>query len=170
MESHLEARLWAEVFAFAEQACGIEPGTIRATVLIETIWAAFEMDEILYELRDYIAGLNAGRWDYLFSIVKTFRDAGTEYVLPDRNTITMAAPFMKAYSDLLVRPATGAAPTRSAAWRPSSRPAGTRRSTPSRSPRSGRTRPGRPTPVRGILGGAPGSGADLPGDLRRRAG
>ena len=102
MESHLEARLWAEVFAYAEEACGIEPGTIRATVLIETIWAAFEMEEILYELRDYIAGLNAGRWDYLFSIVKTFRDAGTDYVLPDRNTITMAAPFMKAYSDLLV--------------------------------------------------------------------
>ena len=71
-------------------------------MLIETIWAAFEMDEILYELRDYAAGLNAGRWDYLFSIVKTFRDAGDDYVLPDRNTITMAAPFMKAYSDLLV--------------------------------------------------------------------
>ena len=71
-------------------------------MLIETIWAAFEMDEILYELRDYAAGLNAGRWDYLFSIVKTFRDAGDDYVLPDRNAITMAAPFMKAYSDLLV--------------------------------------------------------------------
>jgi malate synthase len=102
MESHLEARLWAEIFAFAEEACGIEPGSIRATVLIETIWAAFEMEEILYELREYVAGLNAGRWDYLFSIVKTFRDAGSEYILPDRNTITMAAPFMKAYSDLLV--------------------------------------------------------------------
>ncbi len=102
MESHLEARLWAEVFAYAESALGIEPGTIRATVLIETIWAAFEMDEILYELRDYAVGLNAGRWDYLFSIVKTFRDAGDDYVLPDRNAITMTAPFMKAYSDLLV--------------------------------------------------------------------
>ncbi len=102
MESHLEARLWAEVFAFSEDALGLEHGTIRATVLIETIWAAFEMDEILYELRYYAAGLNAGRWDYLFSIVKTFRDAGDQYVLPDRNTITMAAPFMKAYSDLLV--------------------------------------------------------------------
>ena len=102
MESHLEARLWAEVFDYAETALEIEPGTIRATVLIETIWAAFEMDEILYELRDYAAGLNAGRWDYLFSIVKTFRDAGDDYVLPDRNAITMAAPFMKAYSDLLV--------------------------------------------------------------------
>jgi len=103
MESHLEARLWAEVFAASEEHLGIEPGTTRATVLIETIWAAFEMEEILYELRDYMAGLNAGRWDYLFSIVKTFRDAGPEFVLPDRNSITMAAPFMKAYSDLLVR-------------------------------------------------------------------
>jgi malate synthase len=102
MESHLEARLWAEVFAYAESALGIPPGSIRATVLIETIWAAFEMDEILYELKDYAAGLNAGRWDYLFSIVKTFRDAGVEFVLPDRGAVTMAAPFMKAYSDLLV--------------------------------------------------------------------
>ena len=102
LESHQEARLWADVFAFAEHALGIPGGTIRATVLIETIWAVFEMDEILHELRDYAAGLNAGRWDYLFSIVKTFRDAGDDYVLPDRNTITMAAPFMKAYSDLLV--------------------------------------------------------------------
>lgn len=102
MESHLEARLWADVFAFSEQYLGIEPGTVRATVLIETIWAAFEMDEILYELRDYASGLNAGRWDYLFSVIKTFRDAGPAFVLPDRNSITMAAPFMKAYSDLLV--------------------------------------------------------------------
>jgi len=102
LESHQEARLWAEVFAFSEAAVGIPAGSVRATVLIETIWAAFEMDEILYELRDFAAGLNAGRWDYLFSIVKTFRDAGSDYVLPDRNDITMAAPFMKAYSDLLV--------------------------------------------------------------------
>jgi malate synthase len=102
MESHLEARLWADVFAFAEQRLGIPAGTIRATVLIETIWAAFEMDEILYELRDYIAGLNAGRWDYLFSIIKTFRDAGPEFVLPDRAALTMTVPFMKRYSDLLV--------------------------------------------------------------------
>ena len=102
MESHLEARLWAQVFAFSENYVGITPGSIRATVLIETIWAAFEMDEILYELRDFASGLNAGRWDYLFSVIKTFRDAGPEFVLPDRNSITMAAPFMKAYSDLLV--------------------------------------------------------------------
>ena len=103
MESHLEARLWAEVFAFAESALSIPGGSVRATVLIETIWAAFEMDEILYELKDYAAGLNAGRWDYLFSIIKTFRDAGEQFVLPDRNLVTMAAPFMKAYSELLVQ-------------------------------------------------------------------
>jgi len=102
MESHLEARLWADVFGFAEEFCNVPVGSVRATVLIETIWAAFEMDEILYELRDYAAGLNAGRWDYLFSVIKTFRDAGPDFVLPDRNSITMAAPFMKAYSDLLV--------------------------------------------------------------------
>ncbi len=102
MESHLEARLWAEVFAFAEEYVGVPAGSVRATVLIETIWAAFEMEEILYELRDFGSGLNAGRWDYLFSVIKTFRDAGPEFVLPDRNSITMAAPFMKAYSDLLV--------------------------------------------------------------------
>ncbi len=102
MESHLEARLWADVFAFAEKWCDVPAGSVRSTVLIETIWAAFEMDEILYELRSYIAGLNAGRWDYLFSIIKTFRDAGQRFVLPDRNSITMNAPHMKAYSDLLV--------------------------------------------------------------------
>ena len=103
MESHLEARLWNDVFTFAEQRVGVPHGTIRATVLIETIPAAFEMDEILYELRDHAAGLNAGRWDYLFSIIKYFRDAGPSFTLPDRNAVTMNAPMMKAYSDLLVR-------------------------------------------------------------------
>ena len=102
MESHLEARLWAEVFAYAEEALGIEPGTVRATVLIETIPAAFEMEEILYELRSYASGLNAGRWDYLFSIIKYFRDAGPDFVLPDRNVVTMTAPCMRAYTELLV--------------------------------------------------------------------
>jgi len=102
MQSHLEARLWAEVFAFSEDYLGVTAGSVRATVLIETIWAAFEMDEILYELRDFASGLNAGRWDYLFSVIKTFRDAGPDQVLPDRNAIAMSAPFMKAYSDLLV--------------------------------------------------------------------
>ena len=103
MESHLEARLWNDVFTHAQQALGLPHGTIRATVLIETITAAFEMDEILYELRDHMAGLNAGRWDYLFSIIKNFRDAGPEFTLPDRNAVTMTAPMMRAYSDLLVQ-------------------------------------------------------------------
>ncbi|NLU65963.1 malate synthase A [Streptomyces sp. HNM0574] len=102
-ESHLEARLWNEIFVFAQDYCGIPQGTVRATVLIETITAAYEMDEILYELRDHAAGLNAGRWDYLFSIVKNFRDAGEKFVLPDRNAVTMTAPFMRAYTELLVR-------------------------------------------------------------------
>ncbi|WP_316524936.1 malate synthase A [Kitasatospora brasiliensis] len=102
-ESHLEARLWNDVFTHAQAALGIPYGTVRATVLIETITAAFEMDEILYELRDHAAGLNAGRWDYLFSIVKNFRDAGAHYILPDRNGVTMASPFMAAYTRLLVR-------------------------------------------------------------------
>jgi malate synthase len=102
MESHHEARLWNDVFSHSEQVLGLDPGTIRATVLIETITAAFEMDEILWELRDHAAGLNAGRWDYLFSIIKNFRDAGPAFTLPDRNDVTMNAPMMKAYSDLLV--------------------------------------------------------------------
>ncbi len=102
LESHLEARLWNEVFVAAQEALGLPVGTIRATVLIETIPAAFEMDEILYELRDHSAGLNAGRWDYLFSIVKKFRARGTEFLLPDRNAVTMTAPFLRAYTELLV--------------------------------------------------------------------
>ncbi|MFF9376425.1 malate synthase A [Streptomyces griseoluteus] len=102
-ESHLEARLWNDVFVFAQDHLGIPQGTVRATVLIETITAAYEMDEILYELRDHASGLNAGRWDYLFSIVKNFRDGGPEFVLPDRNLVTMTAPFMRAYTELLVR-------------------------------------------------------------------
>ncbi|NJQ07194.1 malate synthase A [Streptomyces lonarensis] len=103
LESHLEARLWNDVFVFAQQYVGIPHGTVRATVLIETITAAFEMEEILHELRDHAAGLNAGRWDYLFSLIKNFRDAGPEFVLPDRNAVTMTAPFMRAYTELLVR-------------------------------------------------------------------
>ncbi|MET4922241.1 malate synthase A [Streptomyces sp. PSRA5] len=102
-ESHLEARLWNDVFVFAQEYVGIPQGTVRATVLIETITAAYEMDEILYELRDHASGLNAGRWDYLFSIVKNFRDGGPKFVLPDRNAVTMTAPFMRAYTELLVR-------------------------------------------------------------------
>ncbi|MFJ5681794.1 malate synthase A [Streptomyces sp. NPDC093099] len=102
-ESYLEARLWNDVFVFAQDYVGIPRGTVRATVLIETITAAYEMEEILYELRDHASGLNAGRWDYLFSIVKNFRDGGAKFVLPDRNAVTMTAPFMRAYTELLVR-------------------------------------------------------------------
>ncbi|MEV6728002.1 MULTISPECIES: malate synthase A [unclassified Streptomyces] len=102
-ESHLEARLWNEIFVFSQDYVGIPQGTVRATVLIETITAAYEMEEILYELRDHAAGLNAGRWDYLFSIVKNFRDGGEKFVLPDRNAVTMTAPFMRAYTELLVK-------------------------------------------------------------------
>jgi len=103
IESHLEARLWNDAFTLAQDALGIPRGTIRATVLIETIPAAFEMEEILYELREHSAGLNAGRWDYLFSVIKKFRDRGADFVLPERNAITMTAPFMRAYTELLVR-------------------------------------------------------------------
>jgi malate synthase len=102
MESHLEARLWAEVLAFCEQDLGLEPGTVKTTVLIETLPAAFEMEEILYELRDHSCALNAGRWDYIFSTIKTFRER-PEFVLPDRNDVKMTVPFMKAYTELLVR-------------------------------------------------------------------
>jgi malate synthase len=103
MESHLEARLWNDAFVLAQDALGIPQGTIRATVLIETIPAAFEMQEILWELREHSAGLNAGRWDYLFSIIKKFRTRGEEFVLPERNAVTMTAPMMRAYTNLLVK-------------------------------------------------------------------
>ena len=102
-ESHLEARLWNDIFIRAQDLMGIPRGTIRATVLIETITAAFEMEEILYELRQHSSGLNAGRWDYLFSIIKNYRDRGSDFVLPDRAQVTMTAPFMRSYTDQLVR-------------------------------------------------------------------
>jgi malate synthase len=102
IESHLEARLWSEVFKYAEERLKLPTGTIRATVLIETILAAFEMEEILYELREHIVGLNAGRWDYIFSIIKKFRNQ-PGLVMPDRAQITMTVPFMRAYTELLVR-------------------------------------------------------------------
>jgi malate synthase len=101
-ESHLEARLWNDVFTYAQDRLGLPHGSVRATVLIETIPAAFEMEEILYELRDHASGLNAGRWDYLFSLIKNFRDAGARFVLPDRNAVTMTASPMRAYTELLV--------------------------------------------------------------------
>ncbi len=102
MESHLEARLWNDVFCAAQELLDIPHGSIRATVLIETITAAFEMDEILWELREHASGLNAGRWDYLFSLIKKFR-AHASYTLPDRADVTMAAPFLRAYAQLLVK-------------------------------------------------------------------
>jgi malate synthase len=101
LENHLEARLWNKVFLFAEAALGLSPGTIKATVLIETVLAAFEMDEILYELRQHAVGLNAGRWDYIFSLIKKFR-CHPQFVLPDRAQVTMAVPFMRAYTELMV--------------------------------------------------------------------
>jgi len=102
MESHLEARLWNDVFVAAQEMTGVPRGTIRATVLIETILAAFEMDEILYELREHMSGLNAGRWDYIFSMIKKFRNR-RNMVLPDRGQVTMTVPFMRAYTQLLVK-------------------------------------------------------------------
>ena len=102
LESHLEARLWNDVFVWAQDRLDIPRGTIKATVLIETILAAFEMDEILYELREHAAGLNAGRWDYIFSMIKKFRN-DPSFVLPDRSAVTMTVPFMRAYTELMVR-------------------------------------------------------------------
>ncbi len=102
LESHLEARLWNDVFVFAQQQLGIPAGTIKVTVLIETLPAAFEMDEILYELRDHMAGLNCGRWDYMFSFIKKLR-ANKAYVLPDRSQVVMGKAFLRAYSLLLIK-------------------------------------------------------------------
>jgi malate synthase len=102
LESYLEARLWNDVFVAAQDGLGVPRGSVRATVLIETILAAFQMDDILYELREHAAGLNAGRWDYIFSLIKAFRTS-PDHVLPDRAQVTMAVPFMRAYTELLVR-------------------------------------------------------------------
>jgi malate synthase len=102
MQSHLEARLWNDVFTFAQQRLEIPKGTIKATCLIETLPAAFEMDEILFELRDHSAGLNCGRWDYIFSSIKTLKN-DPMFVLPDRSQVTMTQPFLRAYTQLLVK-------------------------------------------------------------------
>lgn len=102
LESHLEARLWNDIFVFAQQRIGMPVGTVRATVLVETIPAAFEMEEILFELREHCAGLNAGRWDYIFSMIKTFQGRGRRFAFGDRDRITMTVPFMRAYTELLV--------------------------------------------------------------------
>ncbi len=103
LESHLEARLWNDIFSYGQEALGIARGTIRATCLVETILAAFEMEEILYELREHSSGLNAGRWDYIFSMIKKFRTRGAEFQLPDRADVKMTVPFMRAYTELLVK-------------------------------------------------------------------
>lgn len=102
LESHLEARLWNDVFVYAQDKLGLPQGSIRATVLVETILAAFEMEEILYELRDHSSGLNAGRWDYIFSLIKIERESPA-HILPDRAQVTMAVPFMRTYAELLVK-------------------------------------------------------------------
>jgi malate synthase len=102
LESHREARLWNDVFQFAQDALQIPRGTIKATVLLEIVTSAYEMDEILYELRDHSAGLNAGRWDYIFSIIKKFHSR-PDFVMPDRVQVTMTVPFMRAYTELLVK-------------------------------------------------------------------
>jgi malate synthase len=103
MESHLEARLWNDVFVFAQNELGIAQGSVKATVLIETITATFELHEIIYELREHMAGLNCGRWDYIFSYIKKFRNLDERFVLPDRAQVTMAVPFMEAYSKLVIQ-------------------------------------------------------------------
>ncbi|MGQ7788977.1 malate synthase A [Nesterenkonia sp. K-15-9-6] len=103
IEHHPEAKLWDDIFTFSEERLGLPHGTVRATVLIETIPAGFQMDEILYALRDHASGLNAGRWDYLFSLIKYFRASGSEFVLPDRAEVGMTQPFMRAYTELLVK-------------------------------------------------------------------
>src|SRR5699024_160389 len=102
VEHHGEARLWNDVFIFAQNELGIPQGTIKATVLIETITAAFEMDEILYELRAHAAGLNCGRWDYIFSYIKKFHH-NPDRILPDRAAVTMTVPFMSAYTQLAIK-------------------------------------------------------------------
>jgi malate synthase len=103
MESHLEARLWNEVFILAQNELGVPQGTIKATVLIETITATFELHEIIYELREHMAGLNCGRWDYIFSYIKKFRNLDARFVLPERAQVTMAVPFMASYSKLVIQ-------------------------------------------------------------------
>ena len=171
MESHLEARLWNDVFTFARGArWASRTARVRATVLIETIPAAFEMDEILYELRDHASGLNAGRWDYLFSVIKYFRDAGPDFVLPDRGAVTMTAPMMRAYTELLVATChrRGAfAMGGMAAFIPSRRDPEVN-ATALAKVRAGQGARGRRR-VRRLLGGPPRPGAGVPGGVRRGA-
>src|SRR5208337_2248124 len=120
LENHQEARLWNDVFVMAQRELGLPVGTIKATVLIETILGAFEMDEILYELRDHIAGLNCGRWDYIFSFIKKFRNR-PEFVLPDRALVTMTTHFLRSYSLLAIQTCHRRGASAMEAWRPRSR-------------------------------------------------
>ena len=167
MESHLEARLWNDVFLLAQDRLGIPRGTIRATVLVETYPAAFEMEEILYELREHSSGLNAGRWDYIFSVIKKFRTRGRDFLLPDRAQVTMTVPFMRSYTELLVRTChqRGAhAIGGMAAFIPSKDPevneAAFQKVLRRQDPR-GRRR------LRRVVGGPPRDGRDLPGGLHQ---
>ena len=169
LESHLEARMWNDLFLRAEELLGLPVGTIRATVLIETFPAAFEMEEILYELRDHSAGLNAGRWDYIFSYIKTFAGRGPEFVLPDRSQITMTTPMMRAYTELLVDTChrRGAqAIGGMAAFVPNRNDEHATREALAKVPR--RQGPRGRRRVRRLLGRASGAGPDLPGRLHRR--
>ena len=167
MESHLEARLWNDIFTTAQKELGIPHGTIRATVLIETVVAAFEMEEILWELKDHSAGLNIGRWDYIFSCIKKFR-SNKDFCLADRSQVTMTSPFMRAYALTLVKtchrrgaPAMGGMaaqiPIKNDPCRQRSR---ARQGAPGQAARSHRR-------LRRHLGGAPGAGADRQGSLRQ---
>ena len=168
LEGHLEARLWNDVFVWAQDRLAVPRGTIRATVLIETILAAFEMDEILYELREHSAGLNAGRWDYIFSVIKKFR-RHPEFVLPDRARITMTVPFMRAYTELLVRTChrRGAhAMGGMAAYIPSRRDPEANRARAREGGGGQGARGGRR--VRRHVGGPPGPGRDRDGGVRPR--
>ena len=169
MESHLEARLWNDVFGYAQDRLEIPYGTIRATCLIETTPAAFEMEEILYELRDHSAGLNAGRWDYIFSMIKNFAE-DRDHLLPDRSAVTMTSPFMAAYANLLVKTchARGAhaiggmaafVPSRQ---NPDATTAALEKTTADKSREAG-------LGLRRLVGGPPGAGADLHRRLHRGA-
>ena len=169
-EHYLEARMWNDAFNIAQDMLGIPRGTIRATVLIETIPAAFQMEEILYELRDHSAGLNAGRWDYLFSVIKNFRSRGRDFVLPDRNSVAMTAPFMRAYTELLVKTCHGRgahAIGGMAAFIPS------RRDPEVNKVAMDKVRAGQDARVRRrlrrLVGRPPGPGPAVPGGVRQRA-
>ena len=164
LESHLEARLWNDAFVLAEDALGLDCGVVRATVLIETLPAAFEMNEILYELREHSAGLNAGRWDYIFSAIKRFRHR-PEFVLPDRAQVTMTVPFMRAYTGLLVKTCHRRGAHAMGGMAGSSRAGATRPRPSGRSRRCGPTRRARPT----TASTAPGWRTPIPCPSRERS-